>query len=83
MVPHSQSLQQSRGLLAFITMFKLAVTIVALAVSASAAHIKRVTCPDGNVTSNEAVSIIYRNSSRYGLLIPRCLSVLRLLRPPR
>ena len=35
---------------------KLAVATVALAASASAALTKRVTCPDGNVTSNEAVS---------------------------
>lgn len=37
---------------------KLAVASIALAASVSAANIKRVTCPDGNVTSNEAVCIV-------------------------
>ena len=40
-----------------VMVFKLAVTTIALAVSvANAALTKRVTCPDGNVTANEAVS---------------------------
>ena len=40
----------------FATMvFKLAVASIALATAVGAAHIKRVTCPDGNVTSNAAV----------------------------
>lgn len=35
--------------------FKLAVATIALAAYAGAAHVKRVTCPDGNVTSHAAV----------------------------
>lgn len=35
--------------------FKLALASIALAASVSAANFKRVTCPDGNVTSNAAV----------------------------
>lgn len=38
--------------------FKLALASLALAAATNAAHIKRVTCPDGNVTSNEAVSVL-------------------------
>ena len=48
--------QQPRGPLSVRTMvFKLAFATVVLAAYASAAHIKRVTCPDGNVTSHAAV----------------------------
>ena len=36
--------------------FKLAIASIAFATAASAAITKRVTCPDGNVTSNQAVS---------------------------
>lgn len=44
--------------------FKLITATVALAASVSAANINRVTCPDGNVTSNEAVSPISIVSAR-------------------
>ncbi len=37
--------------------FKLTVALVALASLVSAANYKRVVCPDGNVTSNEAVCL--------------------------
>ncbi|THH05588.1 hypothetical protein EW145_g4686 [Phellinidium pouzarii] len=39
--------------------FKLAVTTVALAAVASAANFKRVTCADGNVTSNAACCVFF------------------------
>lgn len=56
---------------------KLAITSIALAAFASAAHIKRVTCPDGNVTSNEAVRTLphYTTKNMHNVLTlfnPQC-----------
>lgn len=48
--------------------FKLAVASITLAACVSAAHIKRVTCPDGNVTSNAAVRNLVLNFHLHELI---------------
>lgn len=55
-------------------MFKLSVAFVALASLASAAHFKRVTCPDGNTATNEACCVFYelRDSLQQNLFGNEC-----------
>ena len=48
--------------------FRLAISFISLAAFAGAANVKRVTCPDGNVTSHAAVRyfiLVYTNVDSY------------------